>query len=34
MFDTIGEVAGEIWRVLKDEAPLSVFDTASKSKRP
>jgi len=34
MFHTIGEVVGEIWRLLKDEGPLSVSAIASKSKHP
>lgn len=34
MFHTIGEVVGEIWRLLKDEGPLSVSAIAGKSKHP
>jgi hypothetical protein len=34
MFHTIGETAGEIWRLLKDGGPLSVSAIASKTKCP
>ena len=34
MFHTIGEAAGEIWAVLKQEGPLSTSAIAGKVKRP
>jgi hypothetical protein len=34
MFHVIGETAGEIWQILKDEGPLSLSAIASKTKRP
>ena len=35
MFHTIGEAAGEIWKLLKEEGkPLSVSAIVSKTKRP
>jgi len=34
MFHTIGEAAGEIWELLKDEGALSVSAIVSKVKRP
>ena len=34
MFHAIGEAAGKIWRLLKDEGPLSVSAISSKSKHP
>ena len=34
MFHTIGETAGEIWRLLESEGPLSVSALANKIKRP
>ena len=33
MFHTIGQAAGEIWRLLKEEGPLSVSAIASKVKQ-
>ena len=34
MFHTIGEAAGEIWKLLSEEGPLSVSAITSKTKRP
>jgi len=34
MFHTIGEAAGEIWKLLESEGPLSVSAIANKIKRP
>ncbi len=34
MFHTIGETAGEIWRLLKEQGPLSVSAIVSKTKCP
>jgi predicted transcriptional regulator len=34
MFHTIGETAGEIWRLLEREGPLSVSAIASKIGQP
>jgi hypothetical protein len=34
MFHTIGETAGEIWRLLKEQAPLGVSAIVSKTKCP
>jgi len=34
MFHTIGEAAGEIWKLIKEEGPLSVSAVVSKTKRP
>jgi len=34
MFHTIGEAAGEIWKLLKEEGALSVSATVRKTKRP
>ncbi len=34
MFHTIGETAGEIWKLLRDEGPLSISAIASKTKQP
>jgi predicted transcriptional regulator len=34
MFHTIGETAGEIWRLLESEGPLSISALANKIKRP
>ncbi len=34
MFYTIGEAAGEIWRLLEKEGPLSTSDIQNKIKRP
>jgi hypothetical protein len=34
IFHTIGETAGEIWRLLKGRGPLSVSAIVSNSKRP
>jgi hypothetical protein len=34
MFHTIGETAGEIWRLLEREGPLSVSALASKITQP
>jgi len=34
MFHTIGEAAGEIWSVLKQEGPLSASAIVGKVKRP
>jgi len=34
MFHTIGETAGEIWRLLQAEGPLSTSAIVSKVKRP
>jgi len=34
MFHTIGETAGEIWQLIKDEGPISISTIASKTKRP
>ena len=34
MFHTIGETAGEIWRLLESEGPLSISALANTIKRP
>jgi len=34
MFYTIGEAAGEIWEILKDEGNLSASAIARRAKRP
>jgi len=34
MFHTIGEAAGEIWRLLESEGPLSTSAILNKIKRP
>lgn len=34
MFHTIGEAAGEIWRILKDEQSLSVSAIVRRVKQP
>jgi len=34
MFHTIGEAAGEIWKLLKEEGALSVSAIVGKTKRP
>jgi len=34
MFHTIGEAAGEIWRILKDKDNLSVSEVVRKVKQP
>jgi len=34
MFHTIGETAGEIWRLLSNEGPLSISAVASRMKQP
>jgi len=34
MFHTIGETAGEIWRLLESEGPLSTSAILNKIKRP
>lgn len=34
MFHTIGEAAGEIWKLLKEEGALSVSAIVRKTKRP
>jgi len=34
MFHTVGETAGEIWQLLKEEGPLSLSAIAHKTKRP
>jgi len=34
MFHTIGEVAGEIWKLLREEGPLSVSAILGRVKRP
>ncbi len=34
MFHTIGETAGEIWRILQDEKNLSVSSLVSRVKQP
>jgi hypothetical protein len=34
MVDTIGEAAGEIWELLKEEGKLSLSAVARKTKRP
>jgi predicted transcriptional regulator len=34
MFHTIGETAGEIWRLLESEGPLSTSALANMIKRP
>ena len=34
MFHTIGETAGEIWKLLKEEGPLSVSAIVGRIKRP
>jgi len=34
MFYTIGEAAGEIWRILKDERSLSVSEILRRVKQP
>jgi predicted transcriptional regulator len=34
MFHTIGETAGEIWRLLEEEGPLSVSALANKITQP
>ena len=34
MFHTIGETAGEIWKLLKDEGPCSASAIARKMKQP
>jgi len=34
MFHTIGETAGDIWRILKDKDNLSVSEVVRKVKQP
>ena len=34
MFHSIGEAAGDIWRLLESEGPLSISALATKIKRP
>jgi len=34
MFHTIGETAGEIWQLLKEEGPLNLSAITHKIKRP
>ena len=34
MLHTIGETAGEIWRLLESEGPLSISALTNKIKRP
>jgi hypothetical protein len=34
MFHIIGETAGEIWKLLKEEGPLTFSALARKTKRP
>lgn len=34
MFHTIGEAAGEIWKLLEQEGPLSVSAIVAKMKQP
>jgi len=34
MFHTMGETAGEIWRLLESEGPLSISALVKKLKRP
>ena len=34
MFHTIGDTAGTIWKVLKDDGPLSVPAIVSKTRQP
>ena len=34
MFHTIGETAGEIWRLLESSEPLSISGILNKMKRP
>ena len=34
MFHSVGDTAGEIWKLLKVEGPLSVSAVAEKTKRP
>jgi len=34
MFHTIGETAGEIWRLLSNEGPMSISAVASRMKQP
>ena len=34
MFHTIGETAGEIWRLLNQEGPMSISTIVSKVKQP
>jgi predicted transcriptional regulator len=34
MFQTIGEAAGEIWKILKEEGPLSISAIAGRTNRP
>jgi predicted transcriptional regulator len=34
MFHTTGETAGEIWRLLESEGPLSISALANKIKQP
>jgi predicted transcriptional regulator len=34
MFHTIGETAGEIWRLLNNEGPLSISAVASRMQQP
>jgi hypothetical protein len=34
MFHTIGETAGEIWRLLSSEGPLSISAVVSRMKQP
>jgi hypothetical protein len=33
MFQTIGEAAGEIWKILKEEGPLSISAVAGRTNR-
>jgi DNA-binding transcriptional regulator GbsR (MarR family) len=33
MFHTIGETAGEIWRLLNNEGPMSISAVASRTKQ-
>jgi hypothetical protein len=34
MFHTIGEAAGEIWKLLKEEGPVTLSALVRKTKRP
>lgn len=34
MFHTIGDAAGEVWQLLKQEGPMSMNAIAGKIKRP
>lgn len=34
MFHVIGETAGEIWKLLKEEGPVSLSALVRKTKRP